>query len=843
MSIELEKILQSVQKPGRYIGEEWNAVRKDPRKVDSRIALIFPDLYEVGMSYLGQKILYHILNQQPNILAERVFTPEEDMEQALSNAHMQLFSLENKIPLADFDILAFSLLYELNNSNVLTVLNLAGIPILSKLRKQADPLVIAGGPSACNPEPMADFFDGFFIGDGEEAILEIIDLHTRMRKSGAKRTEILEELSLIPGMYIPSLYHTVLDPRSQLLAVESEGKAPEKISKRVLSPFGKAPFPEDIVVPNIKTIFDRVSVEAARGCPQNCRFCQASSLYFPYRAKDADFIIQKALRSLNATGYDEVSLASLSIGDYPHFCRLVEVLMNSLEERKVALSLSSMRPQGLTSQLTESILKVRKTGFTLVPEAGTRRLRRVINKHLEDEEIYKAVETAFSQGWKLLKLYFMVGLPTENQADLQGIVEMIQEIIRIGYRVMGHPPRINLSISSFLPKPHTPFQWVRMEPVEGLREKHAFLKSQLKRYRFIRFKEHALPNSLLEGIFSRGDRRLSRVVLRAWENGARFDSWNDRFHYHLWEEAFRDENIDPGIYLGELDTQAVLPWDHIDVGIRKEHLIKEYNRAMVGETTVPCKERECSDCLGCSQAAYYEGTPKEPTTEIEAAMPMIGRASDSEKIYRVTYEKSGSARYLSHIDINNIMLRSFRRAGVKVLFSKGFHPKMLVSYAPALPLGMGGLNELFEFRSDFEYLSKEFISGMNSVIPSGIRILKIQQRQSSKPALNAMIRELTYSLALSHPEVESSLRRLGKEFEIDKGGGADLACIVTELAQLHAFSEPVTVSMSEDEPKRIFFRFPYLAEKPIRIRDILEEKLGIENLVFLMARERITLAD
>lgn len=839
MPAELEKILRSVQKPGRYIGEEWNVIRKDPAGTDFRIALVFPDMYEVGMSYLGQKILYHVLNRQPNILAERVFTPAEDMEQSLTAARLPLFSLENKIPLKDFDILAFSLLYELNYTNVLTVLNLSEIPVLTKDRSLSDPLVIAGGPAACNPEPMADFFDAFFIGDGEEAFFEIIDVVSRMRKSTARRKEILEELSRIPGMYIPSLYGAVMDPHSSLMAVEPMGKAPARISKRVLSPFGKAPFPEDIIVPNVKTIFDRVTVEAARGCPQNCRFCQASNLYFPYRAKDPDFIIRKALGSLKSTGYEELSLASLSIGDYPRFNRLIEVLMQSLGNQKVALSLSSLRPQGLTEELTENILKVRKTGFTLVPEAGTARLRRVINKHLTDEEIYSAVETAFSQGWKLLKLYFMVGLPTENQADLQGIVDMILEIIRIGYRVMGHPPRINLSVSSFLPKPHTPFQWVRMEDVEELREKHLFLKSQLKRYRFISFKEHALLSSRLEGIFSRGDRRLSQVAARAWKNGARFDSWNDRFHAKIWELAFRDENVNPEIFLGELDTRSVLPWDHIDVGISKEHLLKEWNRALDGETTAPCRERNCRECRGCTQAGRWETNLPEPSAVIEDETPVFGQSAETDMTYRVTYSKTGPARYLSHIDVNNIILRGFRRAGVKVLFTQGYHPKMQVSYAPALPLGMSGMNELFEFRSDREYSEKDFIFRMNGVLPPGIRMLKIRGRASSKPALNTVIRDMEYSLDPSSPEVETALRRLGKSSGIEPE--AELAPLVAKLAEAQAFSDRITVSITEAAPYRILFRVPYRQDKPVRIQSLLEEKLGIENLVFLMARERIRL--
>jgi len=485
--MDLEEILKHVEKPGRYLGGEWNEIRKNPHSVKSKVALIFPDLYEIGMSYLGQKILYSLLNSYPSILAERVYAPWVDLEQKLRSQNRPLFSLENKIPLYKFDILGFSLLYELNYSNILTILDLGQIPLLSSERDLRFPLVIAGGPAVFNPEPVADIFDLFLAGDGEEAFIEIIEKFMLLKGELGEKEAILKELSKIKGVYVPSLYETFRPFKSYLFAVKPNKEAPSKIEKRVFFDFNQTPFPENIVVPNIQTVFDRVGIEVARGCPQKCRFCQASNLYSPYRVKSPSLVIQNILNSLKSTGYEDASLASLSISDYPYLDKVVESLMEDLVERRVSLSLSSLRPKGLSSEVAKNIVKVRKTGFTLVPEAGTERLRRVINKNLRDDEIFEASMNAFSQGWRLLKLYFMVGLPTEGREDLDGIIRMVKEIIKIGQRILKFPPRINLSISSFIPKPHTPFQWLKMEEDRILQEKHLFLKSSLKKYPFIKF--------------------------------------------------------------------------------------------------------------------------------------------------------------------------------------------------------------------------------------------------------------------------------------------------------------------------------------------------------------------
>ncbi|MQY57296.1 TIGR03960 family B12-binding radical SAM protein, partial [bacterium] len=491
----LEEILKDVEKPGRYLGGEWNQIKKDPSSVQIKVALVFPDLYEVGMSYLGQKILYSLLNDNPKILAERVFTPWIDFEQKLRSEKIPLYSLENKIPLDEFDILGFSLLYELNYSNILTILDLARIPVFSSDRSLDHPLVMAGGPAVFNPEPVADVFDLFLIGDGEEAFLEILEKFRSLRKDSKDKSDLLKEMAKTSGVYVPSLYNTYLPDGAHLLAVKPEQDAPLNILKRVLYPFHEAHFPEKIVVPDIKIIFDRVSVEVARGCSQKCRFCQASSVYFPPRVKSPSYVLDTILNSLKLTGYDDTSLASLSISDYPYLGPIVDALMEKLAEKKISLSLPSLRPKGLSSDIAESIIKVRKTGFTLVPEAGTDRLRRVINKKMEDDDIREASQIAFSQGWRLLKMYFMVGLPTEKDEDLEGIVNLIQEVVRIGQKILKSAPQINLSVSSFIPKPHTPFQWIKMEDEPSLREKYGFLKSRLKRYPSVRLIRHPLKNA------------------------------------------------------------------------------------------------------------------------------------------------------------------------------------------------------------------------------------------------------------------------------------------------------------------------------------------------------------
>ncbi|MDH5466119.1 MAG: TIGR03960 family B12-binding radical SAM protein [Candidatus Aminicenantes bacterium] len=835
---KLSEILKDIEKPGRYLGGEWNEVRKDPARVKIKVALAFPDLYDIGMSYLGQKILYFLLNGRTDILAERVFTPWADFEQKLRAEKIPLYSLENKIPLDQFDILGFSLLYELNYSNILTTLDLGGIPLHSAGRNLDHPLVIAGGPAAFNPEPVADIFDLFLIGDGEEAFLEIIDRFLILKKEFREKAALLNDLSQIEGVYVPSLYPAYLPSNSHLLAVRSEKGAEAKIKKRVLFPFHEAPFPEEIVVPNVKIIFDRVSVEVARGCPQKCRFCQASSIYLPPRVKSPSFVIENIMNSLQMTGYEGSSLAALSVSDYPYLDRTVEILMKELAKQKVSLSLPSLRPKGLSSDLARSIIKVRKTGFTLVPEAGTERLRRVINKKLEDEDIFEASRNAFSQGWRLLKLYFMVGLPTEREEDLEGIVDIVQGISRIGCQIMKSTPQINLSLSSFIPKPHTPFQWLEMEEEQSLQEKYRFLMSRLRKHRHLKIKKQPLKNSLLEAVFSRGDRRLNNVLLKAWKIGARFDSWSNSFSFQTWEQAFIQEKLDYHLYLSAINKDVRLPWEHIDTGINKSYLLRELDKAWREEYTHSCLEDKCGSCQGCSFPTLLEREFPEDVKVSPVLSTRLGKKTEKVHCYRVFFSKHGTARFISHNDLNNVIQRGFRRAGIAVDYTQGFHPKMMISHPPALPLGMEGKSECFEFKSHFLFQEDEFISRLNACLPPGIKILNLERRGTFPSSLGEEIETLIYSIDLKNPEVQKAVKGdEDKEIpsseyykKIEERLGGFLAENPNDL---------IDKTLVDKEKGRIYLYIRHNLQKAFRAQEFTEKIFGIKNSSFIMSREKI----
>ncbi len=834
----LEEILKVVEKPGRYSGGEWNEVKKDPSRVEIKIALVFPDLYEVGMSYLGQKILYFLLNDNPKVLAERVFAPWIDFEQELRAGKIPLYSLENKIPLDQFDILGFSLLYELNYSNILTILDLGRIPLFSSERGVDYPLIIAGGPAAFNPEPVAEIFDLFLIGDGEEAFLEIIEKYLSHKKGLKEKAALLKEMAQIKGVYVPSLYSSYLPKGSDLLAVKPEADAPSSILKRVLYPFHKAPFPERIVVPNVKIIFDRVSVEVARGCSQKCRFCQASSIYFPPRVKSPSDVLDTILNSLRTTGYEDTSLASLSISDYPYLDRTVEILMKELAKNKISLSLPSLRPKGLSSDVAQSIIKVRKTGFTLVPEAGTERLRRVINKKLENDDIWEASQIAFSQGWKLIKLYFMLGLPTENDEDLEGIINMVSELIKIGHKILKSPPRINLSVSSFIPKPHTPFQWLKMEEESILREKYRYLKSQLKRYPSIKFNKHSLKNSVLEAVFSRGDRKLNRVLVQAWKGGARFDSWNDLFQFQTWEEGFKHEDVDYFSYLSPIERDVRLPWDHIDSGMKKSYLNDELDKALKEEYTLSCLDDSCGTCQGCSFPQFVE---REFSEEVRINTPPekpFGKETEKVFRYRVFYSKLQSARYMSHIDLNNVIQRALRRAKIHVVYSQGFHPKMLISYPAALPLGMSGKAECFEFRSRFLFREDEFVSRLNACLPSSVRILSLEKKETAQPTLNEEIEAFIYSVDLKSREI---MHAVGWQDEKSLSSSEYYRKIEEPIKRFldKNQDEFIQETIVDRKEGKFIFHLSHSSQKNISAQKIVKGIFEIDKPAHLMAREKI----
>ena len=837
------EILKQIQKPGRYTGGEWNEIKKDPNLVKSKIALAFPDVYEVGMSHLGMKILYHLINRQDNLLAERVFAPWIDLEEKLREQNVPLCSMENHIPLYEFDILGFSLLYELNYSNILTILDLGGIPLLSEERGDEYPLIIGGGPAAFNPEPVADIFDLFLIGDGEEAFLEIIEVNSQIKGQSRDLPEILKKLCKIKGVYIPAFYQTYRPAESSLLAVKAKsGHIPPRIEKRLYFDFKPDDFPEKIIVPHIQVIFDRVAVEVARGCPQNCRFCQARTLYFPARDKEPGFVRDKLIKSMQFTGYEDVSLASLSIGDYPYLEEVTDGLMEALNRQKVALSLSSLRPEGLKPSLAEKIVQIRKTGFTLVPETGTERLRRVINKHLSDMDVWEAVETAFSHGWRKIKLYFMVGLPTETQEDLQGIVDMIKEIIRRGYQILKKSPQINLSVASFLPKAHTPFQWAPMVKKIELEKKHRFLRSSLKKYPFVKFKDHPLKNSILEAVFSRGDRRLTPVLLEAWKNGARFDSWQDQFDFEIWEKAFLKVGVDKDVYLSELKRNIVLPWEHIDPGIKKEHLLREWERALQEKPTSPCQPHLCRECAGCNSGYFREKTFSKNIAPLEIEMAFLGEKSTEVNRYRAFYTKTGTARFISQIDLNHLMQRGFRRAGIPVEFSQGFHPKMKITYAPALPLGVAGKNEVLEFKSQYDISCEEFLQHVNKFFPQGVGFLHLEQLAYLKPTLNEEIKTLVYSLELQNKIMSEALEAFRRQKEMSSAWDNYVLAEILVAERWPPMESSGNNQMKVDkEAKKVMLKLEYKDSKMLRPQEIIQNIFEMDSCAFLLTRERIIL--
>ena len=836
---DLEEILKDVQRPGSYLGGEWNEIRKDPYKVKIKIALAFPDLYEVGMSYLGQKILYFILNSQSDVLAERVFTPGLDLEKKLRYEKIPLFSLENKIPIFNFDILGFSLLYELNYSNILTMLDLSGIPFLSLERNLEYPLIIAGGPASFNPEPVADIFDMFLIGDGEEAFLEIIEKYKILKGELKDKNNILHEMAEIKGVYVPSLYTCFRPPKSSFFIVKANGDVPDKIEKRVLFPFHKSSFPEKVIVPNTKIIFDRVSVEIARGCPGKCRFCQATSLYFPPRVKDPNFVIEKILSNLRFTGYEDASLTSLSAGDYPYLDETIEALMKEFKKENISLSLSSLRPGSLTSKVVKNIAKVRKTGFTIVPEAGTERLRRVINKNLKDSEIWEASRNIFSQGWKLIKLYFMIGLPKEKYEDLEGIVHIIDEVVKIGNKLMKSNPNINLSVSSFIPKPHTPFQWLKMEDEKILKEKRAFLFKKLRKYHFISFKEQSLKSSILEAVFSRGDRSLNSVLVRAWKNGARFDSWSDMFNFSLWEKAFKFEKIDYHHFLSSYKKDTFFPWDHIDTGIKKKYLLQELSKAFEEKTTESCLSINCSDCHGCSLGNLYERSFPEKVRILEQDNPFFGEKTENIFRYRATYEKVDKARFLSHKDLINVIQRSLRRARISTVYSKGFHPKMKISYFSALPLGMEGKHEVLEFKSSYVFSEKQFLSRINKFLPSGVRFLTLKKVDDSSPSLSESIKTLVYSVDLNRLEVKKALVNIRKEGSVYSKNDLEIIDELVNKFLKKSKINSIEIINVDKKQRKIFIHSKFSYGKMPKPKEIIEKILRIKNAVFIISRENV----
>ncbi len=600
---KFEQLLMSVQKPGRYAGGEINSVIKDKSKVDVRFAFCFPDSYEIGMSHLGIKILYSIFNEREDIWCERVFAPWPDFEEAMVKNNIPLFALESRDPIRDFDFIGFTLQYELSYTNVVNMLRLAGVAPLSRDRGENDPIIVAGGPCACNAEPLADFIDIFFLGDGERVDLEVIDLYKEFKSKKKSKAELLRAAAQINGVYVPSLYDVSYNEDGTVRAITPNSGAPERIKKRVEMNLDELPYPSDIVVPYIEIVHDRAVQEVFRGCIRGCRFCQAGFIYRPVREKSPETVCRQARAMCESTGYDELSLSSLSTSDYTGIEAMLDGLLDYTEKEKISLSLPSLRIDNFSAELMEKVSRIKKSGLTFAPEAGTQRLRDVINKNITEEDILSSCRTAFEGGYTAVKLYFMMGLPYETDEDIVGIAELAQKIVDEFYHTENRPKgkgvSVSISVANFVPKPFTPFEFHPQITREEMIRKQQLLKESI-RSRKIDFNYHENKASFLEGVFARGDRRLSEVILRACEKGCKFDGWDEFFDLDKWLEAFKECGIDPAFYANrQRSYDELMPWDHLDYYIDKDFLIKENELAKRAVTTESCRKK-CAGC-GCAE--------------------------------------------------------------------------------------------------------------------------------------------------------------------------------------------------------------------------------------------------
>ncbi len=718
-----QDILALVQTPTRYVGNEINAVKKDLDRMDLTFALVFPDLYEIGTSHFGLQILYSILNRQENIAAERFFSPAPDMEAHLKEKGIPCLSMESKKALKSFDIIGVSLLYELNFTNILTLLSLSGIPFYAGQRDETFPVVIGGGPCAFNPEPLADIFDAFVIGDGEQACLEISRQMIEFKKQGdGRKKTLLRLLSKIDGVYVPSFFDVSYDETGiqTLTPVYEDYK---NVKRAFLPELTKESFPTSPIIPFAKPVHDRLRLEIARGCSRGCRFCQAGMIYRPVRERPLEDLIEITRESLRTTGYSDISLLSLSTGDYSDLSRLMIQLLALGQGHCNAISLPSVRAEKLTPELMKIIKKVRKTGFTIAPEAGSQRLRDIINKNLTEDSITATVENALTLGWKNIKLYFMMGLPFETPDDIDAICSLSK---RLASSYAKGKKTINVSTTCFIPKSHTPFQRCGQLSLQETKEKLQYLKDNL-RHPKVKLKWQDPEMSMLEGVWARGDRKLSRLLVSAFDKGCRLDGWTDKFNYALWQAAFEETGIDPLFYtIRERSEEEPLPWDVIDSGISSAFFKKEFKKAEDRALSADCRENDCAGCGVCDfetiQPVLNNDLPHVKTIDTLDENTTERLPDDAFKKFEMTFSKLGTAKFFGHLELATIVQRAVKRAGLTVKYSQGFNPSMRLSFDNALPVGMESEEERL-----FIYLERTLAPGfimdaLNNNLPEGIVI-------------------------------------------------------------------------------------------------------------------------
>ncbi|MGH9443703.1 MAG: TIGR03960 family B12-binding radical SAM protein [Thermoanaerobaculia bacterium] len=838
---QFDPILPHVEKPGRYLGLERNVIRKDLAAAAATLALAFPDTYEIGMSHTGLRILYEIVNRRPEWACERAYAPWVDFEARMREKGIPLFTVESFSPVADFDAVGFSLQAEINYSNVLNMLDLAGIPVLQAERRESDPIVLGGGPCTANPEPLAIFFDAFLIGDAEEALpvfLEELalwkasrpsdqsepgsakaglrdpegkrtaaegreDFAERSSASDLTRSDFLWKLSQIPGFYVPSLYEVAYNDDATIARIApNRPGVPEKAKRVWVERLSAEAYPEKPVVPSVDIVQDRLGLEIMRGCTQGCRFCQAGYWYRPVRELDPDRVASMTKKFIDETGWSEVGLLSLSTADYSQIEPLVSCLAPQLSEQRVSISLPSLRAEAFSVGLAEAVSEVRKSGFTFAPETGSDRLRRVINKTFTNADMVQAADAAFSRGWDLIKVYTMIGLPTETESDLDELVTLIRDILAQG-RKYGRKG-VNVSVGSFVPKSWTPFQWAEFDGVEKLREKVRYLQSRLRNVRGAKLKSHSPEEAEIECALSRGDRRMGAVLHEAWKRGVKFDGWSEHFRHDTWHEAFAACGIPPTRYLRAYSQDEILPWDVLDAAMTKKFLKIEWIKAVHERETEDCKWGHCYACGvpgngedtvlaspmqstlpvsgGARSETFLPALPAAPSPAAyvekakgaayrQKSMPDVPRAEKARPGFqggpppprwrqRVTFSKLGDARYLSHRNTMDAFERGIRAAGLPASYSEGFNPRMRLSMGPALALGLESRHEIFDLESTAP-LPAGAAERINAKLPGGLIVKSIEELAPGAPSLAKSVRSAEYSLRLDDG-LEERARRIAE---------------------------------------------------------------------------------
>ncbi len=791
------RFIDRVNKPSQYLGGEQGEVRKPWDDVRCRICLAFPDLYEIGMSHLGYKILYDIVNQTPDFLAERAYAAWPDMEAELRAHTQSLCSLESARGLHEFDIVGFSLQYELTYTNVLQMLDLGHIPLFAYQRGDDDPLIVAGGPTATHAEPISPFIDAFLIGDGERKVPELMNAWAEMKEEGLPRAERLRRIAGLGAFYVPSLYQTTLCPDTQIQVVgPKDPTAPFPVRREIVEDLGEYPFPVDGPIANCQTVFDRASIEIARGCTEGCRFCQAGMIYRPVRERDPNAIVDAMMQSVSEAGYDEASLTSLSTADYSAIAPLVRKSVEALASRHVSLGVSSLRAYGLSEDVLDDMKTQRAGGLTFAPEAGSQRMRDVVNKNVTDAQLMETAERVFSRGWSKMKLYFMIGLPTEEDEDVRDIVRTGARALEVARKVQGNKrARVTTSVSTHVPKPHTPFQWCAMDTQQEIVRKQSLLRDEAASTR-VKLKMHGSDGSWLEGMLARGDRRLGEVIYGAYRRGARFDSWDERLDLDAWSEALEEATVDPALFLGTIPIDARLPWDHIDVGLAPGFLAREYRKSVRNGLSPPCgktigrfvhhtnvQEAEADQrrlvCYDCGVACDLTQMREERLVflkrmdALEPRLPSPDRSDPEGEVdrrpyygvdqgpamrIRIGYRKLGRAAYASHLDLVRTFPRMLRRVGLPLYYSEGFRPLPRLTFGPALPVGTSSLCEHVDVRLRAEEMPKidELCAALNRVAIDGIEFFGHAELGPNDAALNRVLDEAEYVAALSRSDLEEA---------------------------------------------------------------------------------------